>query len=164
MTRSFSDKNKHVPKVKTKAAALKYDGVNTPKVVAKGEGDVAEEIIKIAQQNEVHIHYDPLLLEVLSRLELNEDIPETLYLAVAKIIAFAYYLQGKCPKGFDLPRSKDTFSKQSNLVKPRENIYLEESPSHQELTLNTLPTPTSNLDNQKEAQYYQTHQDSDSES
>jgi len=80
-----------------KAAALKYDGVNSPKLVAKGEGKVAQEIVSLAEQNDVHIHYDPLLLDVLTRLELGDEIPETLYLAVAKIIAFAYYLQGKHP-------------------------------------------------------------------
>ena len=40
---------------------------------------------------------DPMLLEVLSRLELGDEVPKQLYLAVAKIIAFAYYLQGKHP-------------------------------------------------------------------
>lgn len=85
------------PNKLAKAAALKYDGQNSPKLIAKGEGEIAKEIVSIAQDNEVHIHYDPLLLEVLSRLEMGEEIPETLYLAVAKIIAFAYFLQGKHP-------------------------------------------------------------------
>jgi len=80
------------------AAALKYDGTNTPKLIAKGEGEIAREIISIAEQNDVHIHYDPLLLDVLSRLEMGDEIPENLFLAVAKIIAFAYYLQGKHPQ------------------------------------------------------------------
>ena len=93
-----------------KAAALKYDGTNTPKLIAKGEGEIAEEIVSIAQQNDVHIHYDPLLLDVLSRLEMGDEIPETLYLAVAKIIAFAYYLQGKHP---DKKASEETDSQLS---------------------------------------------------
>ncbi len=80
-----------------KAAALKYDGQNTPKLVAKGQGQLAQEIVSLAEQNDVHIHYDPLLLDVLTKLELGDEIPEPLYLAVAKIIAFAYYLQGKHP-------------------------------------------------------------------
>jgi len=80
-----------------KAAALKYDGVNSPKLIAKGDGQLAEQIVALAKENEVHVHYDPLLLDVLTRLELGDEIPETLYLAVAKIIAFAYYLQGKHP-------------------------------------------------------------------
>jgi len=98
------------PSGKAKAAAIKYDGSNTPKLVAKGEGELAKEIVSIAQQNDVHIHYDPLLLEVLSRLEMGDEIPETLYVAVAKIIAFAYYLQGKHP---EKKSSKKTDSKLS---------------------------------------------------
>lgn len=82
----------------TKAAALNYDGENTPTLVAKGTGAQAEEIIALAEQHQVHIHNDPLLIEVLSRLELEEEIPNELYLAVAKIIAFAYYLQCKHPQ------------------------------------------------------------------
>ena len=81
-----------------KAAALKYDGKNSPKLVANGQGQLAQEIVSLAEQNHVHIHYDPLLLDVLTKLELGEEIPEPLYLAVAKIIAFAYYLQGKHPE------------------------------------------------------------------
>jgi len=94
----MTDKKKQaeIPAV-NKAVALKYDGIETPKVVAKGEGLLAKEIVALAKQNEVHVHYDPLLLNVLSKLELGDEIPETLYLAVAKIIAFAYYLQGKHP-------------------------------------------------------------------
>ena len=80
-----------------KAVALKYDGVNSPELVAKGQGDLAYEIVALAEESHVHIHYDPLLLDVLTKLELGDKIPETLYLAVAKIIAFAYYLQGKHP-------------------------------------------------------------------
>jgi flagellar biosynthesis protein len=80
-----------------KAAALKYDGNNSPQLIAKGEGKIAQEIVAIAEQNNVHIHYDPLLLDVLTRLELGDEIPKELYLAVAKIIAFAYFLQGKHP-------------------------------------------------------------------
>lgn len=79
------------------AAALKYDGKNAPTLVAKGTGALAKQIIEKAIENDVHVHNDPVLLEVLSRLELGEEIPEQLYLAVAKIIAFAYFLQGKHP-------------------------------------------------------------------
>ena len=86
------------PQTDTKATALKYDGEAAPKLVAKGSGLVAEQIIAVAKENNIHIHNDPILLEVLSRLELGDEIPQQLYLAVAKIIAFAYFLQGKHPK------------------------------------------------------------------
>ena len=96
---SSSNKLNNQPAINSikKAAALKYDGKNTPKITAKGDGELAQKIVSLAKENDVHIHYDPLLIDVLSRLELDEEIPETLFLAVAKIIAFAYYLQGKHP-------------------------------------------------------------------
>jgi len=109
-------KNKNPPETKvTKAAALKYDGVNTPKLVAKGEGLLAQEIVSIAEQNQVHVHYDPLLLDVLTRLELGDEIPEDLYLAVAKIIAFAYFLQGKHPKNYQTSQKNEDISLSKHL-------------------------------------------------
>jgi len=163
MKRSFSNSredksNNRSSLVKTKAAALKYDGVNTPKVVAKGEGSVAEEIIKIAQQNQVHIHYDPLLLEVLSRLELNEEIPETLYLAVAKIIAFAYFLQGKCPKGFDASLNADSFSQQSSPSLTQAEKYLDQPQPLPKPLSQKLKSPAKTLDNLKKINYYKADQ------
>lgn len=80
-----------------KATALHYDGENAPKVVATGTGSVADEILRIAEEHDVFIHEDPILMEVLQQLELGDEIPEQLYLAVAKIIAFAYGLQEKSP-------------------------------------------------------------------
>jgi len=79
------------------AVALKYD-INTggvPKIVAKGHGLIAEKIIELAEQNEVHIHENPELLEVLIRLEVGDEIPEALYRAIAEVIAFTYGLKTK---------------------------------------------------------------------
>ena len=91
-----------------RATALKYDGENAPKVVAKGSGKVADEMIALAEAHNIHIHKDPLLLEVLSNLKLGDEIPEQLYLAVAKIIAFAYFLQGKHPENVNQQGSSRT--------------------------------------------------------
>lgn len=128
--------NKPAPKTETlnKAAALKYDGKNAPTVVAKGIGSVAQKIIDIADENNIHIHNDPLLLEVLSKLELGEEIPEQLYLAVAKIIAFAYFLQGKHPN-YSHQKMKAQSEQQSLLshvdssknIKPEKNIKAEKN-------------------------------------
>lgn len=80
-----------------KAVALFYDGNNAPTVTAKGIGDAAEEIIAIAQANDVPLCDNPGLIDLLITLELGDEIPDTLYIAVAHIIAFAYQLQGKSP-------------------------------------------------------------------
>jgi len=71
--------------------------MNAPTLVAKGQAELAEKIITEAKAHNVHIHQDPVLLSVLSQLDLGQEIPKQLYLAVAKIIAFAYFLQGKHP-------------------------------------------------------------------
>ncbi len=81
------------------AVALFYDGDNTPTVTAKGEGLTAQEIIHIARENGVTLCENKPLLELLMTLELGEEIPESLYIAIAHIISFAYRLQGKVPDG-----------------------------------------------------------------
>ncbi len=83
----------------TLAVALQYDGENAPKVTAKGAGDVAEQILAIAREHDVPLQDNPELVKLLSKIELGDQIPEALYLAVAEVIAFAYMLKGKVPKG-----------------------------------------------------------------
>ncbi|MFT5420294.1 MAG: flagellar biosynthesis protein [Candidatus Endobugula sp.] len=77
------------------AVALFYDGENAPTISAKGEGDTAHEIIALAHESGVTLCENQPLLELLMTLELGDEIPESLYIAIAQIIAFAYQLQGK---------------------------------------------------------------------
>ena len=79
------------------AVALGYDPEKggAPTVVARGHGLIAEQIIRLAEEHQVHIHKSPELLEVLIRLELDEEIPESLYRAIAEVIAFAYRLKAE---------------------------------------------------------------------
>lgn len=83
------------PAAPPKAVALRYEGKGAPRLVAKGSGEVAKRILAVAEEHGIPLHADPQLLVLLSRLELGEEIPENLYLAVAQIIAFAYFLSGK---------------------------------------------------------------------
>lgn len=75
-----------------KAVALRYDDKKekAPKVVAKGEGNVAKNIIKIAKENELPIQKDEDLIEMLSKVELDKEIPAELYKAVAEVFSFIY--------------------------------------------------------------------------
>jgi len=75
-----------------KAAALKYkaESDKAPKVVAKGKGGVAERIIAVARENNIPIHEDRDLMEILSTLELEQEIPPELYRTIAEILAFIY--------------------------------------------------------------------------
>jgi len=84
-----------------RAVALKYqpESENAPKVIAKGQGKIAEKIIEIARANHIHIHNDPDLIEVLSHLDLNDEIPPELYVVVAELLAFVYSLNSNIPQG-----------------------------------------------------------------
>ncbi|MDY6820026.1 MAG: EscU/YscU/HrcU family type III secretion system export apparatus switch protein [Deferribacterota bacterium] len=75
-----------------KAAALRYRQQidNAPKLVAKGQGSVADEIIKKAKEYGIHIKEDADLIEVLYSLDINEEIPASLYEVVAKLLAELY--------------------------------------------------------------------------
>lgn len=75
-----------------KAAALRYDATkeNAPRVVAKGQGNTAENIIKIAELHNLPIKKDEDLIELLSKVELDKEVPEALYKAVAEVFAFIY--------------------------------------------------------------------------
>ncbi len=75
-----------------KAAALKYrDGEDSvPKLIAKGSGEAAGKIMEIARHHGIPIREDKTLVEVLSSLDLYQDIPPEIYKAVAEILAFIY--------------------------------------------------------------------------
>lgn len=74
------------------AVVLTYDTEHdeAPRVVAKGKGLIAENIIKKAQENDIPIQEDPSLVELLTELNINETIPEQLFEAVAEVFAFIY--------------------------------------------------------------------------
>jgi len=82
------------------AVALNYDAEaeQAPKVVAKGKGDVAANIIEKAKENAVPIQEDPTLVNLLGELDINETIPEELYQAVAEVFAFVYNIDKQAKK------------------------------------------------------------------
>jgi flagellar biosynthesis protein len=79
------------------AVALTYDGTKAPRVTAKGRGHNAEKIIDLAKEHNIPLHTDVMLVNVLSKISLGDEIPCELYLAIAEVIAFAYLLSGKRP-------------------------------------------------------------------
>lgn len=81
--------------------ALNYDGKNAPNLTAKGDDELAEAILAIAREYKVPIYENAELVRLLAKLELGDAIPEPLYRSIAEIIAFAWYLKGKCPEGFE---------------------------------------------------------------
>jgi flagellar biosynthesis protein len=73
-----------------RAVALRYDPARdgAPKVVAKGRGRTAEQILALARTSGVPVRQDTNLVQVLSRLKLDQEIPPEVYRAVAAILAF----------------------------------------------------------------------------
>ena len=83
------------------AAALKYDREKdaAPRVSAKGRGAIAEKIIELARKHHIPIKSDPALVQILSKLDIDEQIPVELYKAVAEILAFVYSVNSRKREG-----------------------------------------------------------------
>ena len=80
-----------------KAIALAYGKHPVPVVTAKGEDDLARQMIEEAKKQGVFISEDPQLLALLSRLNVDEEIPRELYTAVAVILSWVYWLKDMRP-------------------------------------------------------------------
>jgi len=76
-----------------RAVALEYGQHSAPVMTAKGQGELAELIIEEAKKQGVFIAEDPQLVGLLGQLELNDEIPESLYVAVSVILSWVYWLK-----------------------------------------------------------------------
>lgn len=110
-----NDKRKNL-----QAVALKYQQASqntatqqtnkaAPTVVAKGEGDIAQEILSLAKTHGLLVHQDESLMQVLNNLDLGQEIPESLYHVIAELIAFSFVLQGKFPDSWQNTHQKIDF-------------------------------------------------------
>jgi len=83
--------------MREKAVALKYESKKdqAPSVLAKGEGEVARNIIKIAQLHNLPIKKDEDLVELLSKVEIDKEVPKELYTVVAELFSYIYKIT-KC--------------------------------------------------------------------
>jgi len=76
------------------AAALRYrSALGAPILVAKGQGLLAEEIIRRAREAGVYVHSSPELVGLLMQVDLDERIPPQLYSAVAEVLAWIWALE-----------------------------------------------------------------------
>ena len=76
------------------AVALAYQtGASAPKVVAKGRGLVAEAIIARAKEHGIFVHQSKELVALLMQVELDADIPPSLYRAIAELLAWLYHIE-----------------------------------------------------------------------
>ncbi len=76
------------------AVALTYhEGGSAPRIVAKGEGIVAEEIMRRARAAGVHVHESRELVGMLMQVDLDSEIPPLLYTVIAELLAWVYRLE-----------------------------------------------------------------------
>lgn len=86
------------PDPRPQAVALTYESSDgAPRVVAKGKGLLAEEIIERAKAAGVFVHESPDLVNLLMQVDLDERIPPELYVAVAELLAWLYRLEHAAP-------------------------------------------------------------------
>lgn len=88
------DLTKKTPQ-RNQAAALAYipERDDAPKVVATGQGVLAEKIIALAKENNIPIHEDPLLTAALSAVDVGGEIPPELYRVVAEVLAYVFRIR-----------------------------------------------------------------------
>ena len=77
------------------AVALEYEKPNAPRVTAIGRGELARRIVEIAGQSNVPLSHNPELAQVLSNVELGDEIPENLYRAVAEVLGYILRRSGQ---------------------------------------------------------------------
>jgi len=76
------------------AVALAYDGGDgAPRVAAKGRGLIAQNIIDKARESGIYVHESPQLVALLMQVDLDSQIPQELYVAVAEILAWLHKLE-----------------------------------------------------------------------
>ena len=82
---------------KKKAVAIKYKAMaqKAPKIAAKGAGLIAEKLIRIAKEHDIPIKEDADLVETLSQLDLDQEIPQELYTVIAEVLAWVYKVNGQ---------------------------------------------------------------------
>ena len=80
-----------------RAVALRYhtEHEDAPRVLAKGNGPVAERIIALARDNHVPLHEDHDLVSLLATLELDVEVPPAMYAALAEVLAMVYRANAK---------------------------------------------------------------------
>jgi flagellar biosynthesis protein len=88
-------KDKKQPQLSAVALKHERESEKAPRVVAKGRGYIARKIIELAEQHNIPVREDPDLLELLSAIELNEEIPPELYRVIAEILAMIYRVNGR---------------------------------------------------------------------
>ena len=89
------DKDKRAPLQVAVAIRYDRDRENAPRVVAKGKGFVAEQLLMIARRHAVPVYQNQTVTQLLMAVELDREIPPELYQAVANVLAYVYRMDGR---------------------------------------------------------------------
>jgi flagellar biosynthesis protein len=104
------------------AVALAYqDGQGAPRVVAKGKGELAAQIISRARDAGVFVHESKDLVALLMEVDLDRQIPPALYRAIAELLAWLYYVEAAQVKGEPAPPPPDANRLIDASIKPAVN-------------------------------------------
>ncbi len=87
-------------RARERATAIGYEpGAHAPRVLATGAGAIAQRIVELAREADVPVRSDPALVEALAVLDLGQEVPEALWVAVAETLAWAYRLDATARRG-----------------------------------------------------------------
>jgi len=76
------------------AVAIAYEtGDSSPRVVAKGKGLIADQIVARAKEHGIHVHESKELVSLLMKVDLDSNIPPSLYHAVAELLSWLYHIE-----------------------------------------------------------------------
>jgi flagellar biosynthesis protein len=89
------EQEKQPGKVRATALGFEPDRDNAPRVLATGQGKIAQQIINLAIANHIPLREDPILAAALSNIDINEEIPPELYAVVAEVFAYVYRIHNK---------------------------------------------------------------------
>lgn len=82
----YYDQQRRREQTGPRAAVIKYDEGETPRVTAKGSGEIAKQILSLAKEHDIHMQEDPSLLESLLDMDLGENVPPQLYSVIAEVL------------------------------------------------------------------------------
>lgn len=97
----FMNMQKHSPRIHPDLAiALRYEAGlgEAPRVVASGRGIMAQKMEQIALENHIPVHQDEALAQALGQVDVNQSIPEELFEAVARVLAFVWRVDHRMGK------------------------------------------------------------------
>lgn len=106
--------DKPIPQLQNAVALAYQAGEGAPRVVAKGRGLIADEIIARAKEHGVYVHESKELVALLMNVELDKDIPPALYRVVAELLAWLYHIENNQAEGKLLSELKNVPSSSLN--------------------------------------------------